>query len=257
MIDLLAVTDPRLAYLALGGFVVLFSLFSLLIREKLYISEVVVGTIFGIIIGPYCANAFDPRGWASDTTIITLEVMRVVLAIGLFAIGVELPESYMGKHFKGLIVLVVPTMAVGWFIVAGFMLLLFPSLSFVSCLVIAACLTPTDPVISAAIVGNGKYAQQHVPAHLRHVISAESAANDGLAYPFLSLSVYLTIEATKGEAFKKWILVGCLYQVVLGTIFGAAMGYTFRKLLAYSHDRDLADRQSFVIQLRGGLGRQI
>lgn len=248
MIDLLAVTDPRLTYLALGGFVVVFSLFSLLIREKLYISEVVVGTIFGIIIGPYCANAFDPRGWTSDTTSITLEVMRVVLAIGLFAIGVELPESYMLRHVRGLIALVVPTMAIGWFIVASFMLLLFPSLSFVSCLVIAACLTPTDPVISAAIVGNGKYAQKHVPTHLRHVISAESAANDGLAYPFLSLALYLTIEATKGEAFKKWILVGCLYQVVLGTIFGVVMGYTFRKLLAYSHDNVLADRQSFVIQ---------
>ena len=91
--------------------------------------------------------------------------------------------------------------------------------------------------------GNGKYALEHVPAHLRHIISAESAANDGLAYPFLSLSIYLTIEATKGEAFKKWLLVGCLCklfgfrffapsyqtrsfpdQVFLGTIFGGVMG---------------------------------
>ena len=63
---------------------------------------------------------------------------------------------------------------------------------------------------SSRAAGNGKYALEHVPDHLRHVISAESAANDGLAYPFLSLSVYLTIEATKGEAFKKWLLVGCL-----------------------------------------------
>jgi hypothetical protein len=30
---------------------------------------------------------------------------------------------------------------------------LFPSLSIVSCLAIAACLTPTDPIIAAAIVG--------------------------------------------------------------------------------------------------------
>jgi NhaP-type Na+/H+ or K+/H+ antiporter len=50
---------------------------------------------------------------------ITLEVMRVVLAIGLFAIGVELPASYMGKHVRGLVVLVVPTMAIGWLVVAG------------------------------------------------------------------------------------------------------------------------------------------
>lgn len=45
--------------------------------------------------------------------------MRVVLAVGLFAIGVELPESYMMKHVRGLVVLVIPTMAIGWIIVAG------------------------------------------------------------------------------------------------------------------------------------------
>jgi NhaP-type Na+/H+ or K+/H+ antiporter len=86
---------------------------------QLYISEVVIGTAFGVIMGPHCADVFDPRRWAPDTGVITLEVMRVVLAVGLFAIGVELPESYMMKHVRGLVVLVIPTMAIGWFVVAG------------------------------------------------------------------------------------------------------------------------------------------
>lgn len=50
---------------------------------------------------------------------VTLEVMRVVLAAGLFAIGTELPRSYMAAHAKGLLVMVVPTMAFGWIVVAG------------------------------------------------------------------------------------------------------------------------------------------
>ena len=45
--------------------------------------------------------------------------MRVTLAVGLFAIGVELPESYLADHVKGLLVMVVPTMAFGWLVVAG------------------------------------------------------------------------------------------------------------------------------------------
>lgn len=72
-----------------------------------------------MIVGPHCADVFNPRQWAPDTGVITLEVMRVVLAVGLFAIGVELPESYMMKHVRGLLVLVVPTMAIGWIVVAG------------------------------------------------------------------------------------------------------------------------------------------
>ena len=70
-------------------------------------------------MGPYCAGVFDPRSWAPETGVITLEVMRVVLAVGLFAIGVELPKRYMMEHVRGLLVLVVPTMAIGWFAVAG------------------------------------------------------------------------------------------------------------------------------------------
>ena len=86
---------------------------------QLYINEVVLGTAFGVLMGPHAANLFDPSSWGPRTNAITLEVMRVVLATGLFAIGVELPRSYMKKHAKGLAAMVIPTMAIGWFIVAG------------------------------------------------------------------------------------------------------------------------------------------
>lgn len=140
--------------------------------SQVYVNEVVLGTCFGILMGPICAGIFDPRSWGNNTNRITLEVMRIVLATGLFAIGVELPKAYMWEHIKGLTVMIVPTMAIGWLIVAGmyifsfFLLLIrnstsFPALlkalfsrfDFITCLALAACLTPTDPIISAAIVG--------------------------------------------------------------------------------------------------------
>lgn len=78
---------------------------------------------------------------------------------------------------------------------------LIPGLSFLSALVIAACVTPTDPVsartssgsksdnqiLAQAVVG-GKFADKHVPAHIRHLLSAESGCNDGAAFPFLCVS---------------------------------------------------------------------
>ena len=66
-----------------------------------------------------------------------------------------------------------------------------------------------DPADGSA---GGKFAMEHVSPELRNIISAESAANDGLAYPFLSLSIYLTVEASKSTAFSKWFLVGCLCE---------------------------------------------
>lgn len=71
-------------------------MFSLVIKERLYLGEAPIATIFGIIIGPHVLNLFDPYGWGGSSTDstdeITLEVTRVVIAIGVFAVGVELPK---------------------------------------------------------------------------------------------------------------------------------------------------------------------
>ena len=61
-------------------------------------------------LGPYGAHIFSPRDWGGSdaqnvTDAITLEVTRVVLAVGVFAIGVELPSKYMKKHAKSLLFL--------------------------------------------------------------------------------------------------------------------------------------------------------
>lgn len=73
--------------------------------------------------GPSGLNLFTPRSWGSTsdevTNEITLEVMRIVLAIGVFAIGVELPKAYLAIHWKSLALTVVPVMAWGWLISAG------------------------------------------------------------------------------------------------------------------------------------------
>lgn len=53
-------------------------------------------------------------------------------------------------------------------------------LGWVESLLIAAVLTPTDPVFAAALVGNEK-----VPPRLRHLLNVESGVNDGLVLPFV------------------------------------------------------------------------
>jgi sodium/hydrogen antiporter len=191
-------------------------MFSLILRERLYIGEACWAFLFGVIIGPYGANIFNPHAWGSpgrdpnpdldSTNAITLESMRVVLAIGVFAIGVELPKAYMKRHWKSLFFLLGPIMTWGWFVSAGLIFALVPGLNFLSSLAVAACLTPTDPILAAAIVG-GKYADKHVPAHLRHLLAAESGCNDGAAFPFLYIALYLIISPTVGEAIKNWFLL--------------------------------------------------
>ncbi|KAI0299685.1 Sodium/hydrogen exchanger family-domain-containing protein [Multifurca ochricompacta] len=265
-------------------------MFSLFIREKLYIGEACWAFLFGVIIAflswsipgpldqdsheiltlfafalrvpsracglvfrrrPYGANIFNPHSWGSDTdeasNNITIEFTRIVIAIGVFAVGVELPKKYMYRHWRSLFFLLVPVMTWGWFVSAALIYALIPGLNFLSSLAIAACLTPTDPILAAAIIG-GKYADKHVPSHLRHLLAAESASNDGAAYPFLYFALYLTLNATPGEAMKDWFLVSWLYQIVLSVIWGSMLGYGFRHLMKFCEGKDLIDRQSYVAQ---------
>ncbi|KAF8162510.1 Sodium/hydrogen exchanger family-domain-containing protein [Mycena galopus ATCC 62051] len=242
---------PHIAYAALGGFVVLFGMFSLLLRERLYIGEACWAFLFGVIIGPYGANVFNPRGWAGDNeeTVnkITLELTRVVLAVGVFAIGVEAPKAYMRRHWKSLFFLLGPVMIWGWFVSAALIFALIPGLNFLSSLAVAACLTPTDPILAAAVVG-GKYADKHVPAHIRHLLAVESGCNDGAAFPFLYISLYLILDKTVKQAIGDWFLKLWLYQIILGVVLGSLIGFSFRHLMKFSERHSLIDRHSYVAQ---------
>lgn len=147
---------------------------------------------------------------------------------------------------------------------AGLIYAFIPGLSFLSALAVGACLTPTDPILAAAVVG-GKYADKHVPAHLRHLLAAESGCNDGAAYPFLFISLYLLLDKSPGNAIRDWFLllwlcmspfhfiilsvfIGLPDQIVLSVGFGSLFGYGFRHLMKFCERKDLIDRQSYVAQ---------
>ncbi|KZO99241.1 hypothetical protein CALVIDRAFT_548788 [Calocera viscosa TUFC12733] len=245
------ITTVHITYACLGSFVVFFTLFSLVIREKLYLGEAIWATVFGIAIGPYGTNIVDPRSWGGDDPMqvndITMEVTRVVLALGLFAIGVELPKSYILRHWRSLTILLLVGMTWGWLICGvALIYVLVPGLQFYPSLVVSACLTPTDPILAAAVCG-GKYAEKHVPLHLRRILAAESAANDGLAFPFLYISLYLVLESP-GEAVRDWFLITWLYEVCVGIFLGCVFGGLFRFLMKICEKRDFIDRSSSVAQ---------
>ena len=71
-------------------------------------------TLTNLSTGPYGADIFDPRSWGhssnSDEPIntIIIEFTRIVLTIGMFAIGIELPKAYVVKHWKSMFFLLVP-----------------------------------------------------------------------------------------------------------------------------------------------------
>ncbi|TKX22052.1 putative Na(+)/H(+) antiporter [Elsinoe australis] len=244
--DQLSINRPHLVYIILGGFTSLFMLCSSVIKERLYIGEATVATICGIIFGPHAANLIDPRTWGNVDQ-ITLEFSRIVLVVQCFAVGVELPKAYMERHWKSVVFLLIPVMTFGWLVTSLFLYALIPTLNWLDSLVVAACVTATDPVLASSVVGKGKFAKR-VPKHIRDLLSAESGCNDGMAFPFVYLGLYLIkYRPNAGEVFFHWMCYTVLYECLFGAFYGVCVGYIARRAIRYAHEKEWIDRESFLV----------
>ncbi|KAK3938361.1 Na(+)/H(+) antiporter [Diplogelasinospora grovesii] len=242
----LSITKPHLVYIILGGFTSLFMLCSTVIKEKIYIGEATVATVCGIIFGPHAANLINPQSWGS-VDIVTIEFSRIVLVVQCFAVGVELPKFYMERHWKSVVFLLIPVMTFGWLITSLFIWWMVPPLDWLESLVVAACVTATDPVLASSVVGKGKFAKR-VPKHLRDLLSAESGCNDGMAFPFIYLAIYLIQDHLDAkEVTKHWIVYTILYECIFGALYGFMIGYIARHGIKYAEQHDLIDRESFLV----------
>ncbi|KAL9946569.1 Superoxide dismutase [Mn], mitochondrial [Verticillium nonalfalfae] len=244
--DHLSITSAHLVYIILGGFTSIFMLCSSFIKERMYIGEATVATLCGIIFGPHAANLIDPKSWG-NVDLITLEFSRIVLVVQCFAVGVELPKFYMEKHWRSVILLLLPVMTFGWLVVSLFVWWAVPAISWLDSLVVAACVTATDPVLASSVVGKGKFAKR-VPKHLRDLLSAESGCNDGMAFPFVYLGIYLIQEHMDArKTTYHWFVYTILYECIFGAIFGFTVGYIARHAIRVAEKRDLIDRESFLV----------
>lgn len=203
-----------------------------------------VAGAFGLIVGPHCLDWFNPISWG-DTDAITLEITRIVLCLQVFAVAVELPRKYMWKHWLSVTMLLVPVMTFGWLIIGLFVWIIIPGLNFSHSLLVAACITATDPILAQSVV-SGKFAQR-VPGHLRNLLSAESGCNDGLAFPFIYLSLNLIMHPRQGgEIVKDWICITLLWECLFGCLLGCVIGYCGRRAIRFAEDLKIIDRESFL-----------
>ena len=143
--------------------------------------------------------------------------------------------------------LLIPVMTFGWLITSLFIWWMIPPLNWLQSLCCAACVTATDPVLASSVVGKGKFAKR-VPKHLRDLLSAESGCNDGMAFPFIYLALYLIdYRPNASEVAFNWICITILYECVFGGIYGFLIGYIGRHGIKYAERHDLVDRESFLV----------
>lgn len=205
---------------------------------------------FGILLGPYVTGLFDPRSWGGGRQFdqVTLEVTRIIVALDVFSVGVELPRAYILHHWRGMICLLGPVMIAGWFISAALIFALVPALTYIDAMIIAAAITPTDTLLASSVVGKGRYARKHVPPHLSHMLQAEAGSNDGTAIVLLYLAMFIRFrhDDSIGLAIGHWLLFTVAYHIILAIVMGSVAGIIARKTIKFSKQNLLIDKESMV-----------
>lgn len=230
-----------------GGFIILFGLMSLFVKERLYLTESLVATLVGILFGPMAFGVVRPQEWFPDEMLFSFlrETARLVIAMQVMAVGASLSSSYLRKSYGSLLMLLGPVMTAMW-AVGALCVRYGLDLPWLHSLIIAACITPTDPVLAHSVI-KGKFAERYIPTRMRNLLAAESGANDGLGLPFVMLPIYLLICRSMGEALHEWFLHTWFWELCVSTLFGAACGYLAHILMKTSIRLKLIDKESFLV----------
>ncbi|KAI6712543.1 hypothetical protein JHW43_004953, partial [Diplocarpon mali] len=217
-----------------------------------------ISLLAGVTFSPHATNIIKPleyTGSQTDLNAVTLYFSRLVLGVQLVLAGVQLPSRYLQKEWKALALLLGPIMTCMWLVSSLVIWAMVPHLPFVHALAVAACVTPTDPVLSNSIV-KGKFADKNVPKDLQKIIVAESGANDGLGYPFLFVALYfvkytghggLGQEGGAGTALGLWFGETWGYTILLSVAYGATVGWIAKELLHWAEENKFVDRESFLV----------
>ncbi|MFC5765251.1 cation:proton antiporter [Actinacidiphila bryophytorum] len=110
---------------------------------------------------------------------------------------------------------------------------LLPGVSGWAALFVGAALAPTDAALGASMMGNPV-----VPERIRRAINVESGLNDGIATPFvvLSLAGIAALEAGGGHEGHG----GALVELLIGVAYGGALGLVAGQLLNWALHRGWA-----------------
>lgn len=222
-------------------------------------NSTVISLLAGVVFSPHAANFIRPEDYAlhseHNLDAITLHFTRLALGVQLVLAGAQLSKRYLQVEWRSLSLLLGPGTVAMWMCSSLIIWAMIPDFKFLHALIVGACVTPTDPVLSNSIV-KGKFADKHVPRPLQRIIVAESGANDGLGYPFLFFGIWLLqytgmggegFSGGAGKAMGLWFYETWVYTIILGVVYGAVVGWLSRKLLHWAEEKRYVDRESFLV----------
>lgn len=192
-----------------------------------------------LALGAGCAGLIEALGvsWIDpikDASLVE-KLSELAVIIALFGTGLKLDRQLRLPEWSGVIRLLVVAMPLTIGAVALFGTEVM-GLSLGAAVILGAVMAPTDPVLAGDIgVGPPGDEDEREP---NFSLTGEAGLNDGLAYPFLFLGVFIAAQGGSGWV-AEWALADVLYAIVIAVLVGFAVGRGLSQLAVALRERDL------------------
>ena len=179
-------------------------------------------------------------------------VSELTVVVALFGAGLRIDNLFVATSWRPTLRLLVVALPLTIAVVAWLGVTL-GGLTLAGALLLAAVLSPTDPVLAGDLqVGPPLEGGEHP---VRFVLTTEAGLNDGLAFPFVLLGLAVATEGVApGSWGAEWLARDLLYRIAVGVLAGAAIGWLLGKIVfAIPRANALARTESGVVAIAGVL----
>lgn len=177
-------------------------------------------------------------------------ISELCVTVGLFGVGLRIDRVAKISRWAPTIRLLVIAMpltilavaALGWGL---------GGMTLAGGLLLGSVLAPTDPVLAGDVqVGRPTEGGEHP---VRFTLTTEAGLNDGLAFPFVHLSVAIAAAAAvTPELVGAWVARDLAYRILVGAACGVAIGWLLGKILFdVPRENALAKTEAGVFALAG------
>jgi len=186
-------------------------------------------SIIYVLLGMLLYGVFDflPAPDPKKNPELTTHLTELVVLVSLMCTGLKIDQKFSFRTWGIPFRLVTITMFLCIATVTAIGVYYF-NMPLASALLLAAVLSPTDPVLATDVqVGDPNEEDRD---NAKFSLTAEAGFNDGMAFPFVWLAITVAMISAGGDGFLiTWAWKHLVYQILAGALCGFLIG----KLLAY------------------------
>jgi sodium/hydrogen antiporter len=174
-------------------------------------------SVLAVAVGIVLAEAGVVTVHSGDHALV--ELVELALILTLFSDGLLVERELLRLHWGPVTRAIVLAMPITLGLLGLAAHALFGELGWAQAFLLAAVLSPTDPIVTSAVV-----ASRRVPALVRHTLNLESGLNDGLALPFVLFFLVLAQSSGDAGSAAAKLLGEAAFGALVGVVVGLAGG---------------------------------